>query len=68
MEMDATGGVDAVLAEIYSSPGSDRCCHAVSPFQWRKKRDPALAGRGPYRTHATGLRRVVRWRRGLGSA
>jgi hypothetical protein len=53
MEMDAAGGVDAVLAEIYPSPGSNRCCHALSPFLWRKKRDPALAGRGPYRTRAT---------------
>ena len=62
VDVHAAAGVDSVLAEIDSALGSDRQCHAASPFRWRKKRDPAVAGRGPYRTHAAVLRRLVPWR------
>ena len=36
MDVDATAGVDPVLAQVDPSLGSDRQCHAVSPSQWRK--------------------------------
>src|SRR4051795_1393633 len=45
VDVDAAAGIDAVLAEIDPSLGSDRRCHAESPSRWRKKRDPAVAGR-----------------------
>src|SRR5207248_906197 len=64
MEMDPAAGIYAVLAEIDSPLGPDRHCHAASPFRWRKKRDPALAGQGPYRTRAGVLGRLVPWRDG----
>src|SRR6476659_9515753 len=44
MEMDAAGGVDAVLAEIYSSPGSHRCCHARISFPVAQKTRPGSRG------------------------
>src|SRR4051812_36026768 len=68
MNVHAAAGVDSVLAEIDSSLGSDRHCHAASPFRWPKKRDPAVAGRGPYRTRAGALRRLVPWPRGATTA
>ena len=64
MDLYAAAGVDSVLAEIDSPLGSDRHCHAASPFRWRKKRDPACAGRGSYRTHAAVSRRLVPWLHG----
>jgi hypothetical protein len=37
MDVDATTGVDPVLAEIDPSLGSDRQCHAVLSFPVAKK-------------------------------
>ena len=59
MNVHAAAGIDSMLAEIDTSLGSDRHCHAAFSFPVAQKTRPGSRGSTPYRTPASALWRLV---------